>query len=801
MGFDDGRAMVNMLRPLLKRPAFTAVAVITLAVGIGANTAIFSVINGVLLRPLPYPDSPRIARLWEATARSPRVNVSLPNLRDWRDRLTSFDSLAGYAGATTTVAGGTEPALTDVYAVTREFFDVFQVRPARGRLFDARETVADGPPAAIVSDRFWRRQLGEASDLSALHIQVNGVSASVVGVMPAGFEFPADTDVWLPLEHWPDDSGRTAHNYRVVGRLKVPVEQARAESRVVGAQLQREHPGDQDAVSITIVPLHEALTGTSRTALLMLLAAVGVVLLIACANVASAILARDEERRTELAIRTALGASRGRLMWQLLAESLLLGLFGAVGGLVLGAWLLRAFLELNTLSLAGQRVELDASVLAFTVALGILSPALFGIVPALVMSRLDVRHVLVEGGRGMVGQGRRHVRNVLIAAETSVALVLLVACALLIHSFWNLTSIDPGFEPRGVAAMTVAASSTNDPAQERSARFYERLLSALAAVPEIESVGVTTVPPMSGGGPSGVFVFEGEAAPRTPLIANYLVVSPGYFPALRIPIVQGRSLDDTDRPGRPVSVVVNQEFVRRYIGNGGAIGRRFRYLGMDSKDEPMMTIVGVSRDARSDSLATPPEPEAYVTYLQRPRRTSAPMLVVARARTEGAVAALPAVLKRTVASIDEGAPVRIGTLTDRMAESVADRRFTASLLSAFALVAVLLAALGIYGVLARFVAQRMGEIGVRMALGADATSVLRLVVNTAMRPVGVGLVGGVVAAAFAVRLLRSLLFEVTPLDPAAFAGAVVLFVAVALLATLFPAWRATRIDPLLALRS
>jgi putative ABC transport system permease protein len=790
------------VRMLFQRPAFAVLAVATLAIGIGANAAIFSVVNGVLLRPLPYPEPDRIVRLWEHTARGRDINVAFPNLLDWRERLNTFSSLAGYQGSTTTVLGGAEPTFADAYWVTNGFFDVFAVRPALGRTFTPDERTPGGPPAAVVSDRFWRRQLGSNTHLSELHIQLNNIDARVVGVMPPGFAFPAGADIWLPQEHWPDTTTRTAHNYRVFGRLSAPFDQAQSQVALVAAQLLAENPGNIDAISITMMPLQQALTGGSKTALLMLLAAVALVLLIACVNVASTMLARGEERRAEIAVRAALGATRGRIVRQLLGESLLLGLLGAACGLVLGAWLLRAFLALNTVPLGGQRVALDGWVLLFTAALGVLTPLVFGVLPALQASRPDLRSTIVEGGRGSLTTGRRVVRSLLVAIEAGVALTLLVGSALLIHSFWNLLSVDAGFDPDGVAAIEMAVPQSKYTTPEASARFYQQLLDRIRAVPGVEAAGATTVPPLSGGGPSGILTLDGkEVLFGSKPNADYFVVTPGYFAAMRIPIVRGRGLTDLDRAGTDVVVVVNQEFVRKFLPGEDPLGHHFRYFGMDSMNEPTMTIVGVIGNVRSDSLAAPPTPEAYVSYLQRPRRTLWPMIVVARSRQPGALGSLLTSLRSTVGSIDTDVPAKIGTMEGRVADSVADRRFTMAVLSTFAVVALLLAAVGIYGVLSQTVLQRTSEIGVRMALGAEAGAVLRMVMGAAMWPVFAGLGCGVAAAAVSVRLLRSFLFGVTPLDPLAFVVAAALLIVVALLAAYLPARRATRVDPLQALRT
>ena len=788
-------------KALFKRPAFTVVALLTLALGIGANTAIFSVVNGVLLRPLPYPEPDRLVRMWEHTSRGRDANVSTPNLRDWRERLKSFQVIAGYQGGTTTVLGGSAPAFVDAYTVTDGYFSVFGVPPAVGRTFTAVERTPGGPPAAIVSDRFWRTQLGANRSLSDLHVRLAGVDATVVGVMPSGFAFPVGADIWLPAEHWPDTSTRTSHNWRVFARLRAPFDTADAELGVVASQIRAENPGNDDALAISIRPLQDALTGGSKDALLTLLVAVALVLLIACVNVASTLLARGEERRAEIAVRAALGASRGRIVRQLLIESLVLGVCGAVTGLVVGMWLLRAFLDLTTLPLGGQHVALDGWTLAFTAALGVLTPLVFGTLPAVFGSRADLRSAIVAGGRGSLSTGRATVRNLLVGAESAIALILLVSAAILIHSFWNLLSVDAGFDPTGVAAVQLAVPDTKYSTPVASAGFYQHVLEQIRAVPGVDAAGATTVPPLSGGGPSGNLSLDGGPLAGTGIVADYLVVTPGYFGAMRIPLLRGRAIEESDKAGTEEVVVVNQEFVRRYLPNQNPLGHHFRYAGMDSLNEPTMTIVGVIGNVRTDSLAAPVTPEAYVSYLQHPARTRWPMIIAVRATQPGALAALMPSLRSTIASVDPDVPIQTATMQQNVAKSVADRRFLTTVLSTFACVALLLAAVGIYGVLSQSVVQRTEEIGVRMALGAEPGSVLRMIIAAAVGPVFLGIVCGGAGAALSVRLLRDFMFGVRPIDPTAFAAAAGLLVCVGILAAFIPARRATRIDPLRALRA
>ena len=510
-----------------------------------------------------------------------------------------------------------------------------------------------------------------------------------------------------------------------------------------------------------------------------------------------------EERRGELAIRAALGAGRGRLLRQLLVESLVLGGFGAAGGLLLAGWLVRAFLAMNATPIPRREaIGMDGSVLAFTLGLALLTPLLFGILPALQASRPDLRETIAEGGRGSVSNVRGRIRNVLVALEVAVALVLLAGSALLIRSFWNVMSVDTGFDGRGIITMEMAVPGTRYPDADRSAAFYTMLIDRLKAVPGVTTAGAVNAFPLSDNDIGGGFYFEGDVDPKhTTRAAVYNVVTPDYFSAIRIPLRKGRLLNDADRPGGEVAVVVNQEFVKRYVPEGDPLGRRFKYFGMDSMNDPMMTIVGVVGNIHTASLERSVAPEAYVSYLQRPKRTQWTMTVAVRPAQPGAAEALIPTLRAVLTTLDADVPVKFSTMEERVGQSVADRRFMMAMLSAFAAIALLLAAVGIYSVLSHSVARRTSEIGIRMALGADARSVVGLMLATAMRSVGVGVVVGAAAGVAAVRLLQASLFGVTPMDPIAFAGAAALLIVVGLVAAYVPARRATRVDPLLALRA
>ena len=801
----------HALRMLLKRPAFTLVAVLTLGLGIGANTAIFSVVNGVLLRPLPYPEPDRVVRIWELSAKGSHMNLSNPNFLDWR-RATSFEPMAAYAAGTETVLGGVEPVFAQAVIVSDGFFRVFGIEPRIGRTFTSEEMREGGVPAVVVAHGFWTRILGGETDLSRLRVVIGGQSARVVGVMPEGFAYPGDADVWMPKELFSDDSSRTSHNFEGVARLKrgVSLPTAIAELNTIAKQLKQQFGSDDDAVGAAVVRLQDELTNGSRDALLLLLGAVALVLLIACANVATTMLARGEERRTELAIRAALGAARSRLIRQLLLESLVLGIGGAIAGLLIAAWLVRALGAMNGVALPRQdSIGIDRSVLLFTLALAFVTPLVFGLLPSMQASRPDLRHALAEAGRGSAAPTRASVRGVLVAAEVAVALLLLVGAGLLIRSFAKVLSVDPGFEPHGAVTATMAVPGTKYEAADRAAQFYATLLDRLRALPSVSAAGAVNQLPLAGADYNGAFAFQGASDPGAivdtsyrdfPYSASYRVATPGYLEAIGARLVQGRLLNDHDRPGQPESAVVNQAFVRRYLPGTNPIGVRFKYAGMDPVN-PVFTIVGVVADVRQISLVRAGMPEVYVCAYQAPTRAKYTMTTVVRAARAAQAATLPLAVRETIRRTDPDVAVEMSTLDQVLSKSVADRRFTLILLGIFAAMAVLLAATGVYSVLSQAVAKRTQEIGIRMALGAEPQRVVRLMLGSALTPLAAGIVAGVAGAIFGVRSLSTLLFGVSPLDPLAFAAATLVIVAVALLAGYIPARRATRVDPLLALRN
>src|SRR5262245_49046190 len=559
--------MTHTFRLFLKNPGFTIVAILTLAIGIGANTAIFTVVNGVLLRPLPYANPDRIVRLWEQTDRAPRVAVSMPNFRDWRESATGFEALAAYQGGRETVLGGKEPVFADVYLVSDGFFRVFGIEPAIGRTFTAEEMRQGGAPAVVVSYAFWETTLGRTIDLTSINLNVADFPVRVVGVMPRGFKFPVTADVWVPKELLPDDTGRTGHNLAVVGRMRpgLTIAQVAAEMDVIANRLMTEHAGDNDARSVTVLTLHDALTGSSRQLLNVLLVSVVLVLLIACVNVASTLLARGEERRKELALRSALGASRARIVRQLLLENLLLAAAGSIGGLLFAGWLVRVLLALNPSVLPRpDSIGIDPRVLLFTLLLALVTPLLFGLVPSLHVSKAELRDVIDEGGKGSASPSRGRVRSALITAEVAIALLLLVGSALLIKSFWNVINVETGFHSHGVITAEMVLPGNKYPDETRTAAFYQRALPAVRALPGVESAGAINEFPLTGWDAGGLFYFEGDPDPRaSQRDAGYRVVAGDYFATMGVPLIKGRLIGDSDTAGEEIVTVVNQDFVSR----------------------------------------------------------------------------------------------------------------------------------------------------------------------------------------------------------------------------------------------
>ena len=782
-------------RSLRRDPVFAIVALLTLAIGIGATTAIFTVVNAVLLRPLPYPAPDRLVALWQVTRASERASVSVPNFRDWQADARSFAAMATVRGGPTTVLGGTEPTRADVYRVSGDFFRVLGAPPVIGRVFVADDSRIGAAPVAVVSAAFWRRVLG-ASDLTGRRVELVGRVFDVVGVIPDEAVFPERAEIWIPRELFDGGEGRDALNERVIARLapNASIVRAQQELSMIAARLRRDHPQDNPAFDARVIDFQRDLVGNVRDYLRILLGAVVFVLLVASVNLASASLARSTSRGREMAIRLALGSGRSRLVRHLLTESTLLAVAGGVVGIGVAIWLVRVLVRLAPASIPRPAsIGLDASVLAFAVAVSVLTGLFIGLMPALFSSDVSPAAAL-GGGRGAVGDAKTALRRVLIGAEVALALMLLAGAGVLIRSFAQLVGERPGFDTHGalVADLALPSSRYADGASRQG--FYDGLLPRLRALPGVQLAAATSTPPLSWG-PNGAMVAEDR--PGDTGQAHYRVVSADYFRALGLVLVDGRTFTASDDSTAPHVALVNETFARQTWPGGNAIGKRFRFLGMDQHNETWLTVIGVARDAKQIALDAPPVPEVYVSYRQRSERAGAMSIVV---RAAVPPQSLAAAIRAAVREQGSDVPVTMATMEERVARSVADRRFVMLVLTSFGVVALVLAAVGIYGVLSYSVTRRTKEIGVRVALGARASTVLGMVVGDSMRPVVWGTLLGIGGALAVSRVLRGLVYGVGVTDPVAFAAATAALMVVAIVASWIPARRASRVDPIIALR-
>ena len=789
------------VRALARAPLFTLMAAVTLALGIGANTAIFSVINTVLLRPLPYHQPERLVRFEEGRA-DLRLNISYPNFLDWRARARAFEDMAVFnAFGRTMIADGDRPEVVPSGTAEARLFRVLGVGLAAGRLFSPEEHERDAPRVALISHRLWQRRYGLDPSVVARAISIGGAPTTVVGVLPAGFEL-VDKDVWFPLgPHLTSmqlDRGNHP-GFMVFARLRDGVDFAEAQREMssIAADLERQHPSTNHQMGVFVVPMVEYMLGQARSVLVPLAGAVAFVLLIACANVSNVLLARGLRRDREISIRAALGARRWKLVRLFLCESLVIGLLGGTLGLLLGSWGVRAVHTLPGFSLyRAADVSVDWQVLAYTMAMSFATAVLFGFAPALQLSRVDLMTSLRLGAvSGASARGRR-LREVLIAVEVALALVLLGGATLMLRTVGRLADVDPGFRPEGLVAIGLHQAPKDD-AGQHALRIATRLIDEAMTIPGVSGAAAAWPFDLTGASWTPWINFTHRPYPEgqepTALTA---AVTPTYFEVMGIPLRRGRLLAPEDRPGAPIAVVVNETFVRRYFADQDPIGGRVSARGIPELAN--MRIVGVVGDTRRGGPARPASPELYCAYAQFP--TANPTLVV---RT---VSGDPLPLAQTIAdrlaAIDrDSAMSSARRVSDALDATIATRRLIFVLLGIFATLAVSLTAIGIAGVVAYVVAQRTQEIGVRMALGADASDVVRLMVRGALSPVLAGLaLGGVVLVPFT-RVLRSFLFEVTPSDPTAFLIACAALLIAALLAAYLPARRASRIDPLDALRT
>jgi putative ABC transport system permease protein len=805
------------IRSLLKHPGFTAVAVITLALGIGANSAIFSVVNAVVLQPLSYAEPERLVMIWETLAGNDRRSVAPGNYLDWRGQNRTFQDMAATFYGNFNLTGDSEAERINGATITSNLMSVLAATAQLGRTFQSDDDQHQDRGIVLISDGLWKRRFGSDRNIVGRTITIDEGPYTVVGVMSAGFQFPAQSDLWMlgrdrnavsmslisqfPKNDWSHE--RDAHFINVIGRLKPGVSLSQAQSDIAGLtrRLEEQFPRTNLGLGSNVISLRTQIVGDVGRLLFILLGAVAFVLLIACTNVANLLLARATQRHREIAIRLAVGASRKRLVRQLLTESLLLSLAGGVVGFFVSIWAVDLFVKLSPgdiprLSEAG----VDLRLLGFTFLISVLTGIGFGLLPALQSTRTDLNSSLKEGGtKASEGRQRRNARNLLVVTEIALTQVLLVGAGLLMMSYVHLSRVNPGFNPEGVLSAKIAPSAQKYPNPQSRVMFYTSVLEHLSHLPGVKSVGMVMNLPLSGSSMNRGFRAEGrpEPKPDANIAMDYQVVSPDYFSALEVPIIRGRGLTDADNETSQRVIVINQTMARRYWPNEDPIGKRMA-IGESSTETSWRTIVGMVGDMRHASLSEAAAPCAFVSYRQDleswPR-----MAFVIKANIDAA--SLSAAVRKELVAVDPTQPVyAIAPMDTLLRTSIAQQRFVMALIGALSVLALTLAMIGIYGVISFSVSERTHEIGIRMALGAKSRDVLAMVLCQGMRVALLGVVIGLAAALILTRLLSKLLFEVSTTDPGTFAGVAVLLGGIALLACYIPARRATKVDPLVALR-
>jgi putative ABC transport system permease protein len=794
------------LRMLLKFPLFSGLAIITLALGIGANSAIFTVFDTVLLKPLPFVRPEQLVRIYNTGPQLERAPVSPANFLDWKEQNRVFEHIAAYSWNDYTLLGRDVPERLLGARVSAGFFELLGVQPSLGRFFRDEEDAAGHNQVVVLNHEFWQTRFGGRGDIIGQRLTLNDQGFTVVGVMPAGFTYPSpEIQFWTPLAFTAGEKIVRDTNYlSVIARLKegVTIEQATSQMNLLAGQIARQHPELNAGDNLKLISLTEATVGEVRPILWILLGAVGLVLLICCANVANLFLVRGAQRQKEIAIRSAVGATRIQLVRLLLLESLLVALLGGTHGFVLAGWGIDLLLALKPENLPRlDQVRLDWSVLIFTGGISLATGLLFGLMPALQTTNPHLNEMLKEGDRsGTSGPARHRARDLLVVSEVALSLVLLVGAGLLIRSFVRLLKVDPGFRPDHVLTVSIPLPISRYPEAAQQAAFFQRSLERVRELPGVRYAGAVTDVPLFGGSSTG-FDIEGRplARPNERPMTDFRSASPGYFQAMGIGLIAGRTFTPDDRADSPPVALINETLARRYFGNQNPIGKR---IGL-SRPIDWREIVGVVRDVRNYGLASEVKPECYLPYLQNAPdylAGSASWMVMV-VRTESDPLGYVGAIKETLHRIDPDQPIAsIKPMTAYLAQSIAQRRFNMLLLAVFAGLALLLAAVGIYGVISYSVAQRQREVGIRMALGAQPADVI-LIVRQGMRPAFLGLVAGILAAIALTRFMASLLFEVSALDPLVFGLVGVVLMLVAAVACFIPARRALHLDPAITLRS
>ena len=793
--WQDLRFAARMLR---KNLGFTSVAVLVMALGIGANAAMFSVVNAVLLRPLSFNEPQRIVTLASLWAKSEHGPVSAPDFRDWHDQSTAFEAMAYYQDRDTAIMAGTLAEYGQVAMVSREFFQVFHVQPAIGREFNPDETKPGSGGAAMVSCDFAVSHYRNPNDALGQKIRMFDRTLDVVGVLPPGFHFPNKTDIWFPANTiFRDNEIRGGHNYLVVGKLKpgVTLEQAQAQMAAIGARLEARYPDSNTNESVAVARMRDDMVGNFQLTLWVMLAAVGVVLLIACANLASMLLAKAVGRSREIAVRAALGAGRGRIARQLITESLVLALLSASLGVLLAFWGERALVALAPTDVPRlSETSVDARVLAFTFVVSVLASLLFGLAPALQVWRVDLNKSLKQGTtRAASGVIAGRLRGALVVTEITLSMMLLITAGLLLKSFVALQNVSLGFRPERVLVMKTSFPASDPESQKRATLFYRELLREIAATPGVlNSSAVRTLPVRISA--NGTYFIDRRTDMANPAHALYSIAAPRAFATLGIPLIEGRDFDDRDTFDAAFTVIVNQKLAAEAFPGQDPIGHLINW-GMDSP-EPM-TIVGVVGNVRQTGPAASPASEIFAPYLQHPGPSTGLNILV---RTALEPNALFPTLRQKAQALSSEVPVKFTTMEASVSENVAAPRFRTLLLGVFAALAVILAMGGVYGVMSYVAGQRSSEIGLRMALGASPGDVLRLILRQGLALTAAGIVLGLLCAAAVTRLLQSMLFEVKATDPLTYFAVITTLAGVALAASYIPARRAMRVDPMIALR-
>src|SRR3954447_13291827 len=796
-------------RMLLKNPGFTVIAVLALALGIGANSAIFSVVNTLLLRPLPYKNPDQLVVIWENATHLgfPKNTPSPANFLDWQKQATVFAGMGAFAEKTFNLTGVGEPERLEGRRVSANLFDLLGVKPVIGRNFVPEED-KPGTKVALLNESLWKRRFGSDPSVIGRALNLNGESYTVVGVLPRSVQLPAfgnwRDQVWVPLAFTSEEAASRGNHYlEVIGRMKpgVKLEQARAEMATIMARLAQQYPEDNTRMGTVVNPLHEEIVGDMKPALLVLLGAVAFVLLIACANVANLLLARAAVRHKEIALRLALGADRTRLTKQLLVESVMLSLLGGAVGLgfaYAGLQVLTRFIPPDVAH--ADTIAIDGKVLVFTLLIALVTGLIFGLAPASQASNFNLNETLNEGGRdsGAGVRGKR-LRSALVIAEVAVSIVLLIGAGLLINSFMHLRNLDPGFRTDHLLTLNVDLSETKYPDNPKRTAFFDEVVRRVQALPGVRSVAVAGNLPFTYNGDSMPIGVEGVPDPPPDQHPDviYRAVGPGYFSTMGIPFVRGRDFNDQDSLDANLAVVVSEKTAKYYWPDADPIGKRLKN-GTTTQEGPWRTVIGVVKDVRQNDFIAEPKMQMYFTYRQL--RSLMPNALIVRTAIDPLSLATP--VRNAIWAVDKDQTVaHIDSMEHIVAGAVARQRFSMLLLAVFAAVALVLAAVGIYGVMSYSVAQQTREIGIRMALGAQRSDVLTMTVKQGLKLVGFGLIIGLVAAFILTRVMATLLFGISATDPLTFISISLVLLLVALVASYIPALRATRVDPMIALRA